>query len=119
MSVHVRAATAADAAVIARHRARMFEEMGQLPPDAFDALREAAEAYVADAIARGEYVGWLATPADVCPWSSRARASSAVGCCRTRCSRPAGGCVSRTAATPSCSTSTPSRPGAAAGSASW
>lgn len=38
--------------------------MGQLPPEAFEPLHVAAEAYLADAIARGEYVGWLGAPAD-------------------------------------------------------
>jgi GNAT superfamily N-acetyltransferase len=58
----IRPATAADAAVIARHRARMFQDMGQLPPSAFDSLRTAAETALAAALARGEYVGWLLTP---------------------------------------------------------
>jgi GNAT superfamily N-acetyltransferase len=58
----VRPATPEDAAIIARHRARMFEEMGQLPPDAFDALRQDAETFLRRAIARGEYLGWLAMP---------------------------------------------------------
>lgn len=60
----MRSATAVDAPIIARHRARMFEEMGQLPPEAFEPLRAVAEVYIAEAIARGEYVGWLASPAD-------------------------------------------------------
>jgi GNAT superfamily N-acetyltransferase len=60
----VRLATPGDARAIARHRARMFQEMGQLPADAFDALRDAAEAFVGDAIGRGEYVGWLAASAE-------------------------------------------------------
>ena len=64
MSARVRPATAADAPVIARHRARMFEEMGELPADAFEPLRAAAETYLVEAMARGEYVGWLATAPD-------------------------------------------------------
>jgi GNAT superfamily N-acetyltransferase len=55
----IRRATSDDAAVIAWHRARMFQDMGQLPPPAFDALRAAAERFLAAALARGEYVGWL------------------------------------------------------------
>jgi GNAT superfamily N-acetyltransferase len=64
METIVRLATAADAPVIAHHRARMFEEMGQLPLEAFEPLRAAAEAYLVEAIGRGAYVGWLATPDD-------------------------------------------------------
>jgi ribosomal protein S18 acetylase RimI-like enzyme len=62
--VRVRRATPADATSIARHRARMFEEMGQLPDEHYELLHSAAETYLADAIGRGEYVGWLAAPAD-------------------------------------------------------
>ena len=62
--VRVRRATPADATIIARHRARMFEEMGELPSERYEALHSAAETYLEDAIGRGEYVGWLAAPAD-------------------------------------------------------
>jgi GNAT superfamily N-acetyltransferase len=58
----IRFATTADAAVIARHRALMFQDMGQLPPAAFGPLCAAAEEVLAGALARGEYVGWLLTP---------------------------------------------------------
>jgi GNAT superfamily N-acetyltransferase len=58
----IRPATIADAAVIGRHRARMFQDMGELPPPAFDPLRAAAERVLTGALARGEYVGWLLTP---------------------------------------------------------
>jgi GNAT superfamily N-acetyltransferase len=58
----IRPTTIADAAVIARHRARMFQDMGQLPPPAFELLRAAAETALAGALERGEYVGWLLTP---------------------------------------------------------
>ena len=58
----IRPATTADAAVIARHRARMFQDMGQLPPAAFDPLRAAAETALAEALVRGDYVGWLLAP---------------------------------------------------------
>lgn len=60
----LRLATPADAGVIARHRARMFQDMGQLPPPAFDPLRAAAESRLASALERGEYVGWLLAPED-------------------------------------------------------
>jgi GNAT superfamily N-acetyltransferase len=58
----IRLATPADAALIAHHRVRMFQDMGQLPPAAVDPLREAAENFLAEALARGEYVGWLLAP---------------------------------------------------------
>lgn len=53
-----------DAPVIARHRARMFEEMRQLPPEAYEVLLHEAEAYLRAAIGREEYLGWLAMPID-------------------------------------------------------
>ncbi|MGN6393685.1 MAG: GNAT family N-acetyltransferase [Gemmatimonadales bacterium] len=60
--VRVRGATAADAAVIAEHRARMFADLGRLPPETFEVLRAAAEFRLTEMLARGEYVGWLALP---------------------------------------------------------
>jgi GNAT superfamily N-acetyltransferase len=55
----IRQATPADAGVIARHRAAMFQDMGQLPPEAFEPLRANAERFLSEALARGEYLGWL------------------------------------------------------------
>jgi len=48
----IRLATSADVDAIAEHRARMFEEMGEVPPEAFEILR--------DLLTRGEYIGWFA-----------------------------------------------------------
>jgi GNAT superfamily N-acetyltransferase len=66
MSMHhpvsVRIATVADAAVIARHRAEMFFDMGHLPAGLYDDLVERTIVYLREALARGEYVGWLASP---------------------------------------------------------
>jgi GNAT superfamily N-acetyltransferase len=59
----VRRARREDAAVIAWHRARMFQEMGDMPAELFDAFREAAEHWTAKALETGEYVGWLGSPA--------------------------------------------------------
>ena len=59
----IRLATAADAAIIAFHRARMFQDMDELPGPAFELLRAQSETFLADALPRGEYVGWLAAPA--------------------------------------------------------
>lgn len=60
----IRLATADDAGMIAWHRARMFQDMGQLPAAAFEPLRVAAERVLVEALARGEYVGWLLAPED-------------------------------------------------------
>ena len=56
----IRAATLADAAVIAHHRVAMFRDMGSL--DERDAARIAAltRAYLAEALPRAEYRGWMA-----------------------------------------------------------
>jgi GNAT superfamily N-acetyltransferase len=37
--------------------------MGELPDPAFEVLRARAEAVLGDALRRGEYLGWLASPA--------------------------------------------------------
>jgi hypothetical protein len=60
--LRMRPATEADARVIAWHRARMFQDMGELPPSAFAPLRVATAQLLAGALARGEYVGWLLAP---------------------------------------------------------
>jgi GNAT superfamily N-acetyltransferase len=56
----VRRATTADVSVIARHRADMFKDMGQLPPDLYDALVDASKRRLEEAIRIEEYVGWVA-----------------------------------------------------------
>jgi len=56
----LRRATAADAGVLARHRAEMFRDMGELSDDLYDTLLEAARTYFAQAIADGRYVAWVA-----------------------------------------------------------
>ena len=56
----IRRATAADADVLARHRADMFRDMGQLTADLRDTLVEAARAYFVAAVPDGRYVAWLA-----------------------------------------------------------
>ncbi|HEX3232910.1 MAG TPA: GNAT family N-acetyltransferase [Gemmatimonadales bacterium] len=60
--VRVRLATPDDADVVAGHRARMFRDMGQLPPELFEPLRSSARERLTVAIGSGEYVGWLACP---------------------------------------------------------
>lgn len=59
----IRLASLADVDVIAEHRARMFDEMGQVPSDAFETLRAKSRKRLHDFLKRGEYVGWLAVPA--------------------------------------------------------
>ena len=59
--VQVRLATPRDADVIALHRARMFQDMGQLPPDLFEPLRSTARERLSVLLGTGEYIGWLAT----------------------------------------------------------
>jgi GNAT superfamily N-acetyltransferase len=40
----------------------MFQDMGRLPEALFDTLQAKAEAYLATALAQGEYVAWVASP---------------------------------------------------------
>jgi RimJ/RimL family protein N-acetyltransferase len=58
----IRRARAEDASVIAWHRARMFQDMGTLPAATFDGLVNESRLWTELALARGEYLGWLATP---------------------------------------------------------
>lgn len=58
----IRRAQSSDAPVIAWHRARMFQDMGELSEAAFEELRTAALGWSENALARGEYIGWLGTP---------------------------------------------------------
>jgi GNAT superfamily N-acetyltransferase len=54
----IRAATVADAVVIARHRVEMFRDMG-VPAAALEPVRTATEQRVRQQIAAAEYHGWL------------------------------------------------------------
>ena len=60
----IRRATAQDAGIVAWHRARMFQDMGDVSRDAFEILRAKAGARLKEWLDSGDYVGWLATPAD-------------------------------------------------------
>jgi GNAT superfamily N-acetyltransferase len=60
----VRWATAADADVIARHRAEMFSDMGHLPQPLYPDLVARTVTYLREAIPRAEYIGWLASSND-------------------------------------------------------
>jgi GNAT superfamily N-acetyltransferase len=58
----IRRATVADAGSVARHRAAMFVDMGALTAPTIPEFIVESEAYVREAIARDEYLGWLAFP---------------------------------------------------------
>jgi GNAT superfamily N-acetyltransferase len=60
----IRRAMAQDAGIVAWHRARMFQDMGDVSGDAFEILRAKARARLKKWLDSGDYVGWLATPAD-------------------------------------------------------
>ena len=62
-TITIRRATAADAEVLARHRAEMFRDMGHLPDELYPELMDSTRAWIEQAIPAGEYVAWLATPA--------------------------------------------------------
>lgn len=57
----IRRATAADAPVLARHRADMFRDMGRLTAATYGPLEIASAEYFARAIPTGEYIAWVAT----------------------------------------------------------
>jgi GNAT superfamily N-acetyltransferase len=61
-SFWIRLATPADAETIAWHRARMFQDMGEVPPNLFETFRAKSRDRLHDALTRGEYIGWLASP---------------------------------------------------------
>ncbi|HEU5246559.1 MAG TPA: GNAT family N-acetyltransferase [Candidatus Udaeobacter sp.] len=60
----IRRATARDADIISWHRVRMFQDMGDVSGDAFEILRAKARTRLEQWIDNGNYIGWLATPAD-------------------------------------------------------
>ena len=60
----IRRATAQDADIISWHRARMFQDMGDVSHEAFEILRAKARTRLEQWIHGGDYIGWLATPAD-------------------------------------------------------
>jgi GNAT superfamily N-acetyltransferase len=61
-SFTIRRAVADDVPVIARHRAAMFRDMGELPDALHDPLVTATRQLLTRMVADGEYVGWLAAP---------------------------------------------------------
>src|SRR5437016_4327066 len=60
----IRLAGVADAPTLARHRAEMFRDMGELPDELYDPLVEAAQRALDECLRTGEYVAWVVCPAD-------------------------------------------------------
>jgi GNAT superfamily N-acetyltransferase len=60
----IRQARLEDAPVIAWHRARMFQDMGELSTAAFDDFQKETRIWLERALASGEYIGWLCFPKD-------------------------------------------------------
>jgi GNAT superfamily N-acetyltransferase len=56
--------TVEDVDIIAWHRARMFQDMGDVSDDAFEILRAKARLRLKEWLKSGDYIGWLATLAD-------------------------------------------------------
>ena len=59
----IRRAVVGDAVVLARHRAEMFRDMGDVPDALYPGLLAASRAWFERAVPAGEYVAWLAFPA--------------------------------------------------------
>ena len=55
----IRLATCSDAAIIARHRALMFFDMGSVSREESEKLFAATGPWTAQLLSQGEYVGWL------------------------------------------------------------
>ena len=60
----IRRATAQDAEIIAWHRARMFQDMGDVSDDTFRILRSKARVRLKEWLESGDHIGWFATPSD-------------------------------------------------------
>jgi GNAT superfamily N-acetyltransferase len=60
----VRLANPADADIIGWHRARMFQDMGDVPPHLFDKFCAMSRDRLREQLASGEYIGWLASAKD-------------------------------------------------------
>ena len=62
-TIQIRRATVRDADTISWHRARMFQDMGDVSGNAFEILRANARSRLEQWIDNASYVGWLAAPA--------------------------------------------------------
>jgi GNAT superfamily N-acetyltransferase len=58
----IRIATTSDLEVVSWHRARMFKDMGKLPPELFESFRVQSRDALQRMFEANEYVGWLASP---------------------------------------------------------
>lgn len=58
----IRRASLEDAAVIARHRVRMFHDMREISDEAYDDFLAASREWTERGLTNGEYIGWLAVP---------------------------------------------------------
>src|SRR5438552_3454693 len=56
-----RLATSADVDLISWHRARMFQDMGELPPELFESFRAQSRDSLRQMFERENYFGWLAS----------------------------------------------------------
>jgi GNAT superfamily N-acetyltransferase len=61
-ALRIRLATVADIDLISSHRARMFQDMGELPPELFESFRVQSREKLQTMLDRGDYIGWLASP---------------------------------------------------------
>jgi GNAT superfamily N-acetyltransferase len=61
-SFRIRLATSADTDIIAHHRAQMFQDMGDIPPELFESFRSRSRDKIQRMLESSEYVGWLASP---------------------------------------------------------
>jgi len=60
MSYDIRLASAADSQLLATQRVAMFRDMGRTTPEIEPPLLKSCASYFANALASGEYVGWVA-----------------------------------------------------------
>jgi GNAT superfamily N-acetyltransferase len=57
--LQIRPVTPDDIEVISWHRARMFQDMRQLPDHLFESFRAQSREYLHAALASGDYIGWF------------------------------------------------------------
>jgi GNAT superfamily N-acetyltransferase len=60
----IRLATRADLDVVSDHRARMFRDMGELPPEKFETFLAQSKETLRSMFEHDQYVGWLVSPQD-------------------------------------------------------
>ncbi len=63
-NITIRLAAPADAATIAEHRSRMFEDLGRLDGKHASAMAEAVAPVLEQMVSSGEYIGWLCVAED-------------------------------------------------------